>query len=584
MSGFSEFARTGWRFIMKLFCYALLVFVGINFSACKLERKDDSEAKMRITDAVGNELGNVALTLLSFRNKTLSSWEVHSRMQCGDHRPMVSRIDDMHYELQPEAVYRSIRKVQPGDHATCRYQNSAEEASLFRDKLLAIKVKYPRQYSNSPPPLISFTSGMGVRVSPDKFRSTVIGNCSDFQSSNNLLYCKTIDRQDGRVIWLALVAPQNSAYVPITTGNVGGKVFDVTQMPSKGGKMVATGKGVVQSNVQSSAQAPGKFIAKGTTQAPSQIPSKGGKGGMVGQHGFTSPAGGRIEMQITLPYLPANSIPLAVNVPHFNFELLNQLHSPTGGFYIEDPVDSPHTTNYGDELQQEEIVTIVERPMTYPNNPSKPETLRLTIKSNESRHQEGRWSGIGKFAIGAGGIAAGIVLLPLGLGVALPVVGAAATKAIVIGTIGGLGATSGLGGLLDLNKWRKTAANKGSHMDFLVNSNTTSCPSLYSKTFTLGEKDRYIELKGEKRGSVIIEKWWNIGEIESVPRSKIGTNRWTVATVGEGEAFRLLLCRKEFENHCREPDESMYSESVLTRLAECKKLGDEDKLVGEIGN
>ena len=569
---------------MKLFCYALLVLVGINFSACKLERKDDSDAKMRITDAMGNELGNVALTLLSFSNKTLSSWEMHSRMQCGDHRPMVSRIDDMYYELQPESVYHSIRKVQPGDHATCRYQNATEEAALFRDKLLAIKVKYPRQYSSSPPPMINFTSGMGVRVAPDKFRSTLIGNCSDFQSSNNLLYCKTIDRHDGRVIWLALVAPQSSSYVPITTGNVGGKVFDVTQMPSKGGKMVATGKGVVQSNIQSSTQAPGKFIAKGTSQAPAQVPSKGGKGGMVGQHGFAPPAGGRIEMQITLPYMPASSIPLAVNVPHFNFELLNELHSPTGSIYIEDPVDSPYRTDYGDELQQEEIVAVVERPLTDPKNPNKPETLRLTIKGNESRHQEGRWSGIGKVALAAGGIAAGIALLPLG-SIVLPVLGAAtASKVLVVGTVGGLAATSGAGGLLDLNKWRKTWVNKGTYMDFLVNSNTTSCPSLYSKTFILGEKDRYIELKGERRGSVIVEKWWNIGKIESVPRSKIGTNRWTVATVGEGAAFKLLLCRKEFENHCHKPPESMYSESVLTRLAECKKLGGEDKIVGEFGN
>ena len=566
---------------MKLFCYALLVLVGINFSACKLERKDDSDAKMRITDAMGNELGNVALTLLSFSNKTLSSWEMHSRMQCGDHRPMVSRIDDMYYELQPESVYHSIRKVQPGDHATCRYQNATEEAALFRDKLLAIKVKYPRQYSSSPPPMINFTSGMGVRVAPDKFRSTLIGNCSDFQSSNNLLYCKTIDRHDGRVIWLALVAPQSSSYVPITTGNVGGKVFDVTQMPSKGGKMVATGKGVVQSNIQSSTQAPGKFIAKGTTQAPAQVPSKGGKGGMVGQHGFAPPAGGRIEMQITLPYMPASSIPLAVNVPHFNFELLNELHSPTGSIYIEDPVDSPYTTDYGDELQQQEIVAIVEAPIADPQNPNKSETLRLTIKGLESRPQEGRWSGVGKVALGVGGIAAGVLLWPIGASaVATAGVVVAAAKVGAVGAAFGGGLWAGRKGISDLFKWKKTRADKGKEMDFLVGSNYTNCPPLYSKTFILGEKDRYLELKGERRQRLV---WRNMGEIGAMPILKVGTNRWKVANTGEG-AFKILLCRKEFENHCRRPPESMYSESVLTRLAECKKLGNEDKIVGEFGN
>ena len=566
---------------MKFFCCALLLFVGVNFSACKLERKDDSNAKTVITDAVGNELGNVALTLLSFKGKQLNNWEVQTRMQCGDHRPMLSRIDDMHYELQPESVYNSIRKVQPGDHATCRYQSHGDEAALFRDKLLAIKVKYPRQYSSSPPPMINFISGMAIRVAPDKFHSLLLGHCSDFQSSNGILYCKTTDHRDGRVIWLALVAPQNSSYVPITTGNVGGKVFDVAQMPSKGGKMVATGKGGVQSNVQSSAQAPGKFIAKGTTQAPSQIPSKGGKGGMVGQHGFGSPTGGRIEMQITLPYVPASPIPLAVNVPHFNFELLNELHSPSGGIYIEDPAGSPYVTDYGDELQQQEIVAIIEAPIKDPKNPNNAETLRLTIKGLESRPQEGRWSSVGKFALGAaGGIAAGVMLWPVGLAaVTTAGVVTAVGKVTVIGAALGLGGFSTGKGISDLLKWKKTLDDKGEKMDFLVGSNSINCPPLYSKTFILGEKDRYLELKGERRGRLA---WRNMGEIGAMPISKVGTNRWKVATTGEG-AFKLLLCRKEFENHCREPSETLYSESILTRIGECKKLGSEDKIVGEFG-
>lgn len=562
---------------MKFFCCALLLFVGVNFSACKLERKDDSKAKTVITDAVGNELGNVALTLLSFKGKQLNNWEVQTRMQCGDHRPMLSRIDDMHYELQPESVYNSIRKLQPGDHATCRYQSHGDEAALFRDKLLAIKVKYPRQYSSSPPPMINFISGMAIRVTPDKFRSSFLGHCSDFQTSNGTLYCKTTDHQDGRVIWLTLVAPQNSSYVPITTGNIGGKVFDVTQMPSKGGKMVTTGKGVVQSNVQSSAQAPGKFVAKGTTQVPSQVPSKGG---MVGQHGFAPPTGGRIEMQITLPYVPASPIPLAVNVPHFNFELLNELHSPSGGIYIEDPADSPYTIDYGAELQQQEIVAIIEAPISDPKNPNKAETLRLTIKGLESRPQEGRWSSVGKFALGAvGGIAAGVMLWPVGAA-AITTAGlvTAVGKGSVVASALGLGLFSTYKGGSDYLKWHKTRMDKGEQMDFLVGSNSINCPPLYSKTFILGEKDRYLELKGERRGI----KWWNMGKIGAMPISKVGTNRWKVATTGEG-AFRLLLCRKELEKHCREPSESLYSEAILTRIEECKKLGNEDKLVGEFG-
>lgn len=567
---------------MKFFSYTLLVLMWVNFSACKIERQDDSSAKTIITDSVGNELGNVAVTFLTFSNKLeLSSSEVYTRMECGDHRPMLSRIDDMHYELQPESVYHSLRKVQPGDHATCRYQNATNEAMLFRDKPLAIKVKYPRQYSSSPPPMIRFTSGMGIRVDRNKFNSLFHGRCVDFaQSGDGLLYCKTTDSHDGRVIWLALIAPEHSSYVPITTGNVGGKVYDVAQLSGKGGKML--NQGVAQSSAQSAAQAPGKSVGKGVAQVPAQIPSKGGKGSMVGQHSFASPVGGRIEMQITLPYVSTSSIPLAVNVPHFNFELLARLHSPGGGIFVEEPSDhSPYGVDYGDELEQREITAIVEAPTTDPDNPGKPETLRFTIKSTESRPAEGRWSGVGKAALGIGGIAAGVVLWPIGLAATAT----AATTLGAVGVVGALASPFAMGGFLtgkgvqDLLKWKKTALSQGSFMDFLVNSNADICPPVYGRSFTLTEKDRYITLKAERRGV----KWWNIGEIKAVPRVRIGTNRWTVVTAGKG-AFKVLLCRKELENHCLEPTKSMYSESVLTRISECRKLGNENKLYGKFGS
>ena len=283
----------------------------VGLTSCKLG-VTSSTPKTEVKDENMNLLAYAAVTTLSFRGKKLPAWEVEARVRCGDVRyPKVSRLDDLVYELVPEFTRQRTGVINRGDSSLCRYQPQTAESvnmtrNLFADKALAIKVKYLRGYENSPPPTIHFNSGGAVHVSQNRFANLFIGRCSQFAMMNGIQFCKTTDSDpdDGRVIWVALIAPIASPAVHHDGG--------------KGGAVIAkgdVGKGVVVHQQQ----AGGKIVE----QVGQIEPIKGGKG--VEQidygKGHVTPSGGRIDMDITLPWLQG-SFNLAVNVPNFNNELI----------------------------------------------------------------------------------------------------------------------------------------------------------------------------------------------------------------------------------------------------------------------
>ena len=264
----------------------------VGLSSCKLRVKS-STPKTDVKDASENLLAYTAITTLSFQHRQqLPAWEVDARVKCGDEPPSPSRLDDLVYELIPESTRRLYGGKKKGDSSLCRHQGNEPDSmqltrNLFADKALAIKVKYLKDYENSPPPMIRFNSGGAVHVSSDRFVHLFIGHCREFAIMNDIQFCKTTDPEDGRVIWVALVAPTTS---PIT--------------PHHDGKST---------------------VSKGVKQGDS------GK-----EHVLPVASSGRIDMNITLPWVKGG-FNLAVEVPNFNTELISYLQGSTDvGTQLED--------------------------------------------------------------------------------------------------------------------------------------------------------------------------------------------------------------------------------------------------------
>ena len=145
---------------------ALLTAI-VGLTSCKLGVQS-STPKTEVEDASGNLLAYAAVTPLSFRDKQqLPAWEVDARVRCGDKPyPLLSRLDDLVYELIPASTRQSTGSINRGDSSLCRYQpptsgNMRTTSDLFADKALAIKVKYLEGYESSPPPDDSFQPRWG---------------------------------------------------------------------------------------------------------------------------------------------------------------------------------------------------------------------------------------------------------------------------------------------------------------------------------------------------------------------------------------------------------------------------------------
>ena len=528
-------------------------------SGCKVER---AGVKSRITDQAGNEYGDVALTILSFASRqTLSSWEIDNRLACGDYPyPYPSRLDDLVYELIPEAAYNTGGKIYLGDMATCRYQpagpgNIEREKRLFSDKALAIKVKYPPGHSHEPPPGIHFRHGAGISVSPDKFNSLFIGKCNDFAEANGLRFCKTTDTLDGRVIWVAIVAPLNTP----ASGHQGVNVIDVSQQQFVKGAVVS--QQAVKGAVVSQQAVKGAVV--------SQQAVKGGKGQVVGQHvgQFASSLTirGRIDMDIRLPYA-SGVVNIAVNVPYFNHEIMGHLRDPSNnGMFVDSPDDHRHYHDEGEKLDRNLISVIMSRPLEDPKGAKDARLLRLTIKTTPITPRKGMFSGLAKVGGGVVGIGVGIAGMvsgwSSGWGVAL---------------VGGGAASLGWG-VKDLSKWWTIRSDRGDYMDFMVpvHENEGDCPAMFATNITFEKNDLYMTIKSERKQSLVWDWWRNLDEIGVVSIDSVMTNGWNIVQNG---GFTVFYCRKEHENDCKYPPEDMFSDSLRKRIASCTKVTDRDAM------
>lgn len=523
----------------------LLVLGASILSGCKIEQ---AGVKSRITDQAGNEYGDVALTLLSFASKKgFSLWEEENRKACGDYpHPIPSRLDDLVYELIPEAAYNTGGKIYRGDMAACRYQpavpeNIEREKRLFSDKALAIKVKYPVGH-DGPPPGIHFRHGAGISVSPAKFNSLFIGRCSDFAVSNGLRFCKTTDSLDGRVIWVAIVAPLNAP----DFSHKGVNIIDV-------GQQVVKGKGAVVG--QQAVKGKGAVVGQQVVQSVGQN---------VGQFALPLTSGGRIDMAIRLPYV-SGTVNIAVNVPYFNHEILGYLRDPSDhGLFIDGP-DDHHHHDRGKKLDEEMIAVIVPRPLDDPKGSRDARLLKLTLKTSSIRPHGGLASGLAKFGGGVVSIGAGIAGVvsgwSAGWGVAFAGGGAAGV---------GLGAK-------DLHKWWSERVDRGTYMDFIVpvHKNQGDCPALFANNIAFDKDDLYLTIKSERKQSLGSDWWRNLDSIGVVPISTI-TNGWIAAQNG---GFTVFYCRKESDNDCVFSQvEHMFSDSLRERIASCVDVEDLDAL------
>lgn len=527
---------------------ALLAAI-VGLTSCKLGVT--STPKTEVEDENKNLLAYAAVTTLSFRDKELlPAWEFEARVRCGDKpEPRASRLDDLVYELVPESTHLRNFTINRGDSSLCRYQGNTPESiqltrNLFADKALAIKVKYLQDYENSPPPTISFNSGGAVHVSQERFASLFLGHCSQFAMMNGIQFCKTTDSdpEDGRVIWVALIAPMASPAI------------------HHGGDKGAVGKGVVVVEQQ---QLGGKVVEqvgqidpiKGVEQVEL---GKGGKGAVMP----VTPGGGRIDMNITLPWLQS-AFNLAVEVPNFNSELIAYMQ---GGTHLPHPIVGPTIVapDYGEKLDKEQIAILVPRPLEDPRGSSgEAKMLRLTLKTRPNKPHDGRWTGFAKLAAGIGGgiVAAGVLTSnPAGWAIA---------AGIATG-VGGVGA--GIAGGLDLNKWWKSVRDRGAYDDFMVPSDTKNCPAIYGTNLTFDKSDNYLTFKSERRQGFVVDWWDNLGKIQHAPIGHMGINTWEQVTL---EGFTVFYCRKAYEKHCSNklPDER-FSLSLKEGLKNCANTRD----------
>lgn len=522
---------------------AMLLAAIMGLNSCKLGVRS-STPKTEVEDASGRLLAHAAVTTLSFRAKeALPAWEVEARVRCGDKPyPSLSRLDDLVYELIPEYTRQQNGTINRGDSSLCRYQGNTAESirltrNLFADKALAIKVKYLAGYENRPPPMIRFNSGGAVHVSQENFASLFVGQCSEFAMMNGMRFCKTIDRFDGKVIWVALVAPMAGGHALPPGGGLG----------AVGKGEIIKGEVVVEQHGKGVEQVGQIDAIKGVEQVEF---GKGGKGMPF------AAGGGRIDMDITLPWLQG-SFNIAVEVPHFNTELIGRIQGSGGYSPPSHPPGMPPTTfDYGAKLDRDEITVLVPRPLRDPRGSSgEGNMLRLTLKTRPKKPHAGRWVGFGKAVAGlAGGVVA--------------IIGGVATAPIVLGVFATAAAVSGV---VDLSKWKSSYDDKGYYDDFMVPSDVKNCPAIYNTNLTFNNDDRYLTFKSERRQAFVFEFWDNLGVIQHTPIGHIGVNAWSQVTL---QGFTVFYCRRSFEKHCDRLPDKMFSEELKANLKNCANTDD----------
>ena len=539
---------------------SVLLAVLVVLGSCKLGVKS-SDVKTAVRTGNNDLLAFAAVTTLTFRDKqNMPAWEWQARVGCGDKPdPRPSRLDDLVYELIPEAARGNSMAIHRGDSSLCRYQpptpdNMRLTRDLFADKALAIKVKYLEGYEIQPPPTIRFNSGSAVNVPQERFASLFLGECSEFAMMNGIQFCKTTDRGDGRVIWLALIAPASSSLMPHGGGKMG-----------KGGKEFA-GKGVVVDHQQA-----GKIVGGGnvgqfqnpTSQTVGGKVGKGGKGGVMP----VTPSGGRIDMDIALPWMNDRGFKLALDVPNFNHELI--AHMQGGGDVYHPPhppVDPPTTTDLGKKLDRDQIAILVPRPLRDPRGTTgDARLLRLTLKTRPTKPHEGRWSGFIKIG---GGVVGGVAAVSLGWWTAPALL----VQVGVMAVTGGLALGTGVAGGMDFSKWFASVNDRGAYDDFKVPSEASDCPAIYGTHLTFEDGDIYLTLKSERRQDFVVGWWDNLGDIQFVPISTIEINTWGKSVL---EGFTVHYCRKSYEKHCTALPEKEFSDELKTSIQKCSSTDDE---------
>ncbi len=532
---------------VRLALLAALVF----FVGCKLGF-ESSRTKTRVVDTAGNLLAHAAVTTLSFRDQQIPAWERNARLNCGDvPRPVPSRLDDLVYELIPESSRQQTGAINRGDSSLCRHQSAdtAAISNLFANKALAIKVKYLPGYENYPPPTIRFNSGGEVRLTPERFASLFIGRCHRFAVANGVQFCQTTDHVDGKVIWVALIAPPTGSFVPHGADKGGGKgaVVAVVEQQQAGKVAMPVEKGPVQ-GVEQIGYGEGDPV-----QGVGQVDY--GKGGQP-----FMPRGGRIDMHIILPW-QQNGFQLAVNVPNFNAELINYMRGGGGGHHIPpvDPTVHDHDHDRGEKLERSKLAVIAPRPSRDPDG-KKNRELKLTLETSAKKPSAGRWAGFIKLGVVAiGGVAASLVAASTGgVGVGLVMVGGA--------TIVGGSAAS------DLYKWlKKHVSHKRVHVELMPGEH--HCPAVYATNLTFEEKDTYLTFKSERKHGLVGQWsfWDNLDKIPYTYINQIRADTWDSLDL---KGFTVYYCRMDYEKDCYNylPD---FEEKVKKGISACRSKMDQ---------
>lgn len=522
----------------------VLVMLAMALTSCKLGIKP-STIKERVEDANRNLLAYAAVTTLSFRDKQqLPAWEIAARLSCGDKDyPGPSRLDNLVYELIPESSRGDSGVIYRGDSSTCRYQPPTPEnirttRNLFADKALAIKVKYLPGYENQPPPQISFRHGGAVHVPPNRFASLFIGECTEFAMMNGIQFCKTIDRSNGAVIWVALIAPMTTSVMPYHDGS---------KEVIKGGKAIVVEQQQLGGKVD---------IIPTQQQQMGQVDlGKGGKDAVIP----VMPSGGRIDMMIKLPWLQGG-FNLAVNVPSFNSELIAYMQGSAGGTIPHLPPINPlPTVDKGKKLDRDRIAILVPRPLLDPRGSSgDSKMLRLTIKTRPNKPHDGRFWGFAKMGAAIGG---GIAAISMAGSVAIP--------GLIV--VGGLAAGAGVTGALDLRKWWGSLMDRGAYDEFSVPSTVKHCPALFGTNVTFAAEDLYMTFKSERRPGFVVDWWDNLGRIQYIPIGHISTNIWDKINL---QGFDVFYCRKSYEKQCTTLPHDLFSNELKEALRNCANTDD----------
>lgn len=512
----------------------LLPIAIVMLVSCKLETRS-SEIKTDIVDSAGNLIAHAAVTTLSFRqNEVLPTWERDARMRCGDKPyPHASRLDDLAYELIPESEYQRTQQPALGDFSTCRYQPPTPEnmritRDLFANKALAIKLKYPPEHANQQPPMIRFNQGSAINIPNDRFASLFIGSCSSFAVMNGINFCKTTDRIDNKVIWVALIAPMASGTT--TTATTGGKGGIVVQQQDS---------------------------AKGVKQVVEEV--EFGKGGKGGAH---APSGARIDMNITLPWVNGD-FNLSVDVPSFNPEIVAHMQGGTG-LHIDptQPVNPTTPVDMGKKLDRDKIAVLIPRPLSDPRGSNDARMLRLTLKTTPSKPHAGRFGG---FLKTSAAIVGGVASVALGItGVGLP-------AAAALAATGGLSLGSMIAGIGDFRKWHATLSDRGYYDDFMVPADKGSCPTIYGTHLTFSEEDLYFTFKAERRHGFVVDWWDNLGKIRYVTIASLSTNYWGQIDL---DGFIVYYCRKSHEKHCTTNPDKLFADELKENIANCSKTSE----------